>query len=237
MDSTMIKSLFIPHVFPNYDEEAIRNCFMENICVVDHIDMVQKMDKTGKVYNAVYVHVGSWFDWKDECRRFLADIEEKGKTEFYYCDRFYWIVLKNTAKKHTSGDRKIRIDIGDLKKEESKPSTPSTPPHKVPTTPPCAPMKFKPDGPRPIAPTLDDMFDTSSSYTYTETLPPMKLNDLFDECQKRDDDEIVANMLAELDQTQMDDIDNAMDEMDNSYIQVNADYLYELAFQAHQSGI
>jgi CHASE3 domain sensor protein len=96
-------------------------------------------------------------------------------------------------------------------------------------------MKFKPDGPRPIAPTLDDMFDTSSSYT--ETLKPMKLNDLFDECQKRDDDEIVANMLAELDQTQMDDIDNAMDEMENSYIQVRADYLYELAFKAHQSGI
>ena len=218
----MIKSLFIPHVFPNYDEEAIRNCFMD-ICVVDHIDMVQKMDKTGKQYNAVYVHVGSWFDWKDECRRFLADIEEKGRTEFYYCVRFYWIVLKNTAKKHISGGRKLRIDIGDLKKDER------TPPHKVPTTPLGAPMKFKPNGTGPIAPTLDGMFQTP----YVESLKPIKLNDLFDACQKRDDDEIIANMWGELDQTQIDDIDNAMDEMDNYYIQVRADYLYELAFKAH----
>lgn len=224
----MIKSLFIPHVFPNYDEEAIRYCFMD-ICAIDHIDMIQRMDKTGKQYNAVYVHVDSWFDWNDECKRFLADIEEKGKTEFYYCDKFYWIVLKNTAKKHVSGERKIRIDLGDLERDKENECV-HTPTHKVTTTTPGAPMKIKPIG--PIAPTLCDMFHTPPP-PCIGTLKQIKLTDLFDACRKNENDKIIANMRAELHQAQIDDIDNAMDEMDG-YIEVRADYLYELALQAYE---
>lgn len=214
MDSSMIKSLFIPHVFANYDEEAIRYCFID-ICAIDHFDMVQRMDKTGKQYNAVYVHVDSWFDWNDECKRFLADIEEKGKTEFYYCDKFYWIVLKNTAKKHISGERKIRIDLEDLKKDKENecvhtPRRLNTPTSKVTTTTPGAPIKIKPIG--PIAPTLCDMFHTPPSI---ETLNKINLNYLFDVYRNNEDDKIIANMHAELSQAQIDDIDNAMDEMDN----------------------
>lgn len=204
MVHTSIKSLFIPHVFPNYDEEAIRDSFM-NICVVDHIDMVNKLDKTGKQYNAVYLHVSSWFDWNDECRKFLTDIEKNGKTNFYYSERFYWIVLPNTAQKHVSGDRKIRIELGDLKKDKA--NVCRTPKQVISRTP-RAPLKVMPIG--PIAPTLDSMYNNP----IIDSLKPIKLNVLFDACKKKENDEIMAIMMAELTQAQIDDINNAMDEID-----------------------
>lgn len=215
----MIKSLFIPHVFPNYDEKAIRCCFID-ICVIDHIDMVEKFDKEGNKYNAVYIHVNYWFKWNNDCIKMLSDLEKKGKTEFYYCERFYWIVLKNTAKKHVSGDRKIRIDVGDLNKDKKKQEYPEnecerTPEHKVRSILPRAPTKNA--ALRPIAPTLDNMFGVP----HINDLKPLNLNDIFEACQKQDDAcqkqehyEILANMMTELDETKIDDIDDAMDEME-----------------------
>ena len=45
----------------------------------------------------------------------MRDIEN-GNAKFYHDDSdYYWIVLPNTAKKHVSGDRKPRIDLGESK--------------------------------------------------------------------------------------------------------------------------
>ena len=50
-------SVYIPHVFPNFTKEYIASIFEDfGIGVVDHVDLVAKMDKHGKHYNAAYIH-------------------------------------------------------------------------------------------------------------------------------------------------------------------------------------
>ena len=54
-------SVYIPHVFPNFTEQYIAGVFKNlRIGMVDHIDLVAKMDKHGKHYNAAYIHFEYW---------------------------------------------------------------------------------------------------------------------------------------------------------------------------------
>jgi hypothetical protein len=104
-------SLYIPHVFPNFDKEYVTNAF-QNIGDIERIDFVGKEDRNGKQYNAVYIHFYSWYNNKS-ANQIQNEITDTGSSRLYHDNTWYWIVLPNTAKKHIPGDRKPRIDLGD----------------------------------------------------------------------------------------------------------------------------
>lgn len=106
-------SLYIPHVFPNFDKAYVANQFS---CIgeISHIDFVAKQDRHGKNFNAVYIHFDKWYNKKSN-RNLHRNITENGFDHWYYEDNWYWIVLPNTANKHMPGERKARIDLGDVK--------------------------------------------------------------------------------------------------------------------------
>jgi len=108
-------SLYIPHVFPNFTKDYISEIFKNmNYGIVDHVDLVRKQDKYGKVYNAAYVHFAYWFD-NQSVRNLHSNIRNPDKeARVMYEDPWYWIVLENKAKKREPGARKECIDISGL---------------------------------------------------------------------------------------------------------------------------
>jgi len=110
-------SLFIPHVFPNFDQKYVVEAFSE-IGDVERVDFVGKQDKYGNPFNAVYVHFKKWND-NNYARKIQDSIELNSSTKFYHDDTWYWIVLPNFAKKRLPGERKQRINIDDFKESES----------------------------------------------------------------------------------------------------------------------
>jgi hypothetical protein len=105
-------SLFIPHVFPTFDQKYVSETFSE-IGQVDKVDFVAKQDRNGKIFNAVYVHFKKWYN-NENNRNFQYNIMENGSDKWYHDDSdYYWIVLPNTAKKHIPGERKPRLDLGE----------------------------------------------------------------------------------------------------------------------------
>lgn len=106
-------SLFIPHVFPNFSKEYVAKAF-DHFGRVDHVDFVAKQDRDGKQYNAAYVHI--YWDNNQRSQDFIDRVMDPNREARVYHDGpWYWIVLPNNAKKHVSGDRKPRIDLGDAK--------------------------------------------------------------------------------------------------------------------------
>lgn len=107
-------SLFIPHVFPNFDKNYVADAFAK-IGEVNKVDFVAKQDRNGKQYNAVYVHFKRWYDNRT-ASVIQFNINMDGSAKFYHDDSdYYWIVLPNTANKHVPGDRKQRIDMDGAK--------------------------------------------------------------------------------------------------------------------------
>jgi hypothetical protein len=114
MSSIKNISLFVPHIFPNFDQKYVAEVFAE-VGEVERVDFVSKRDRDGKPYNAAYIHFKKWFD-NYPANEMQGRLETNGKTEFYHDDsQYYWIVLPNTAKKHIPGERKPRIDLGESK--------------------------------------------------------------------------------------------------------------------------
>jgi hypothetical protein len=112
MSSPAVMSLFIPHVFANFDANYIANAFR---CVgdVERVDLVAKIDKQGKTYNSVYVHFTCWLN-SYQALKIQKEIEQDGSSQFYYDKKWYWIVLPNTGKKHAgNGERKQTIQLED----------------------------------------------------------------------------------------------------------------------------
>jgi hypothetical protein len=110
MSFNSVFSIYIPHVFPNFDREYMTNVF-EKYGTVSQVDFVTKQDRLGKDFNAVYVHFSCL---KNES--FKTCVEkgaENGGIQILHDEPWYWIVLPNKAKKHIPGDRKPRIDLGD----------------------------------------------------------------------------------------------------------------------------
>lgn len=108
-------SLFIPKVFPNFDEKYIIDS-VSHLGDVSRVDMVARYDKEGNTYNAVYIHFNCWNN-TDECEEFqMRLLADDGTVHLYHNphERWYWVVLPNKAKKHTPGARKPRIDLGDV---------------------------------------------------------------------------------------------------------------------------
>lgn len=108
-------SLYIPHVFPNFDKEYVAKAF-KNIGEVSQIDFVAKQDRNGGNYNAVYVHFNKWYTNKKAVAFYESVVAEAKEARLYHDDSvYYWIVLPNKAKKHMPGERKQRIDVSNLK--------------------------------------------------------------------------------------------------------------------------
>jgi len=104
-------SLFVPFVFPNFDQKYVANAFAK-IGSVDRVDFVAKQDRFGKTYNAVYVHFKEWYNNKLAKHVYEECFQKNEKYEFYHDDsEYFWIVLPNTAKKHMPGERKQRIGL------------------------------------------------------------------------------------------------------------------------------
>lgn len=107
-------SLFIPYVFPNFTQQYITNAF-KSVGDVERVDFVSKQDRNGKMYNSVYIHFKEWYD-TTENRDMQFAISMYGSDRFYHDKTdYYWIVVKNTAVKQVSGDRKPKIDLGNVK--------------------------------------------------------------------------------------------------------------------------
>jgi hypothetical protein len=115
-------SLYIPHVFPNFDREYLEKAF-NGIGEISHIDFVAKQDRNGNNYNSVYVHFKKWYTNKKAQAFYDSVVDESKDARLYYDNIWYWIVLPNTAKKHIPGDRKPRIDLSELKNSVEKEDT------------------------------------------------------------------------------------------------------------------
>lgn len=110
--SNTIMSLFIPHIFPNFDQKYITNAFAK-IGDVKEVDFIAKKDRDGKLFNAVYIHFNKWYQ-DSNTTKILDYINKYGSAKFYHHETWYWIVLPNTAKKHIPGARKVTLDISGL---------------------------------------------------------------------------------------------------------------------------
>ena len=138
-------SLYIPHVFPNFDKEYVAKAF-KNIGEVSQIDFVAKQDRNGKDFNAVYVHFTKWYTNKKATAFYNSVVDETKEARLTHDEPWYWIVLPNTAKKHVPGERKPRLDLGEAKAISTSniaPTLPGTPVKATATEKVCpgAPMK------------------------------------------------------------------------------------------------
>jgi hypothetical protein len=112
-------SLYIPHVFPNFTREYIANIFqLIGLGRVDHVDLVAKQDKSGKMYNAAYVHFAEWFDCPATENFQERVLNPDKEARIVHDDPWYWIVLENKAKKYEVGARKPTIDLNPVTLDE-----------------------------------------------------------------------------------------------------------------------
>lgn len=199
MSATKNISLFIPHVFSNFSKEYVAEVFAE-YGVIDHIDFVAKRDREDKDYNAVYIHFKTWYDDYDN-RLFEERLLRDSQVRVYHDGPWYWIVLPNTAKKHVSGDRKPRIDLGDTKAISASniaPTLKTTPVKQaVPKACPGAPMK------------------KSYADAITKQSEKQCLTASFDE---------VAAYEAEI-HAEMDEIEEALDAEDENLVRIDGRYV------------
>ena len=108
-------SVYIPHVFPNFTREDVKEVFENNkIGQVSRVDFVSKMGQDGKLYNAAYIHFDFWCDTIAN-RNFQARVCDPNKeAKIVYDEPWYWIVLENKGRKYIPGERKPRIILSDL---------------------------------------------------------------------------------------------------------------------------
>ncbi len=191
-------SLYIPHVFPNFDRDYLTNQF-SYVGEVSHIDFVAKQDRNGKNYNAVYIHFNKWYNNKSN-KKLYFNITENGYDHWYHDNTaYYWIVLPNSAKKHIPGERKPRIDLGD---SNAISSTQTYVEDSVSKACPDAPKK------------------PSQSDAIVKSLEEVKksLESTFDE---------VANFEAEI-EAEMNEIEKCLEEEDENLIRIDGRYVKKL---------
>jgi hypothetical protein len=114
-------NVFVPHVFPNFDEEYMTKAFSK-IGVVDHMDFVSKQDRNGKLYNAVYIHFTSWHT-NSTATKMRNALEAGEQSKLVYDTPWFWVVLPNKGQKWSATDRKPRIDLDFIGAATDKPAT------------------------------------------------------------------------------------------------------------------
>jgi hypothetical protein len=105
-------SLFIPRVFSNITEVRIMDIFYENnIGEVNHVDLVGKLDASGRPYNCAYVHFDCWYDNPTAFHFYKRVVDPHSQAKIVYDDPWFWIVLKNSGEKRLAGAPKIVVDL------------------------------------------------------------------------------------------------------------------------------
>jgi hypothetical protein len=115
--SSVIKnvSLYIPHVYTNYDKDFIINVFKNlDIGQVKYVDFVLKFGKDGKEYYAAYIHFENWFENETALNFQERVLNPNKEARLIYEDPWYWIVLENKSQRPVSGERKRRIDLSEF---------------------------------------------------------------------------------------------------------------------------
>ena len=108
-------SVYIPHVFPNFTSEYITGVFESlRIGVVNHVDLVAKVDRQGKPYNAAYIHFKYWCSGPAAENMYYRIKDTSKEARIVHDDPWFWILLENTAKKYEPAARRPRIEIADL---------------------------------------------------------------------------------------------------------------------------
>ena len=205
-------SLFVPHVFPNFDETYIADVFTQ-FGKVNRVDLVEKQDRNGKLFNSAYIHF-EWWNVRPETFNFQKKIIEKEEAHVYHEHPWYWIVLENTAKKHVAGDRKPRIDLGEDKViNVNNIKTPEKAVLKRDETVhlcPDAPVKSYTEALAPLA-----NFTTSWSDLQSQFMEDIEVPDLMDE--------ELDEMLAE-----MDEIETEIEAEDANLVSIDERYVHEV---------
>lgn len=111
MSSIKNISLYIPHVFVNFDQQFVADKF-RSFGEVDHVDLVLKQNKNGDSFHSAYIHFKNWHA-NSENQKIQAILLSGKEYRHNYNDKWYWLVLENKAKKFVSGDRKLKIDLGE----------------------------------------------------------------------------------------------------------------------------
>lgn len=212
-------SLYIPYVFVNFDKQFIIDTFQE-IGEVSEVDFVAKQDRSGKAYNAVYVHFKQWYT-NDEAVAFYNDVlDETTQTKFYYDDRWYWIVLPNKAKKYNPAEPKTKIELGEMKTLSQRYILASEPVHST---------------------ELDLSNVTGNdkaclSYVDVVTMPempklerlqniPMTYDNWVDACVSEEDYDYDYETEIDKREAEMDDIENMLQEEDDQLITIDGRYV------------
>ena len=123
-NSTQPLSIYIPRVFKNVSEKFISSIFEDlKYGKVNHVDIVDKMDKNGKIYHSAYIHFDYWYD-NIACKNFQERVQNPEKeARIVYKDPLFWVCLENTSSNKKNivectspgrGERKIRINLDDL---------------------------------------------------------------------------------------------------------------------------
>ena len=112
MSSIKNISLYVPHIFANFDEDFVKDVFNKEVGKVSRVDFVSKIGKNCKPYNAAYIHFELWYETDSILQFQESVIDPNEEAHLFYDGQWYWIVLENTAKKFIPGQRKTCIDIG-----------------------------------------------------------------------------------------------------------------------------
>jgi hypothetical protein len=195
-------SVFIPHVFSNFDKKYVNKVFSKYGRISD-IDFVLKQDNKGKEFNAVYIHFDncdSNFQWMVE-----AHSGKNGGLKVLHDDPWFWLVLPNTAKKHVPGERKPRINLG---KETY-----------ISATTPKKNLESE---------EIPEIQPKKSSKSYVEALSNDSLsNGLAANSLLQEFDEAQMEM-NEIDEAQMDEIEALIDEEESNFITIDGRYVESL---------
>jgi hypothetical protein len=121
-------SLYIPHIFGNFSKEDVTDIFETlKIGKVNKIDFIPKMGKDRKEYNAAYVHFEFWYNNRASVNFQNRVLNPEEEARLIYDEPWYWIVLENKGQKIQPGQRKTRINLGDLNAISIKSNCPSAP--------------------------------------------------------------------------------------------------------------
>ena len=119
INTSSAMSICIPRAFANITEARVRKVFDAlHIFQIDHIDMVQRKNEKGELFQRIFVHIKEWSKTAeaDKARERLCSGKE---LKIVYDDPWFWKVALNTWTPKPQAvfinDRKprIRIDFGE----------------------------------------------------------------------------------------------------------------------------
>ena len=101
-------SVFIPRCDYDITDSFITETFRLylDLGTISRIDRISKLDRNCVPYVSLYVHFDNVYS-----NAYVESFRNGEIRQLYYSVSQFWTVLPNTASKHTSGDRKLRIQL------------------------------------------------------------------------------------------------------------------------------